>query len=207
MFMRYYLYALSFFILLSCSCVITAPKPPPVPDKELKEVIIYGDYYPKEEYKLNSLDYSPDLASQPFNYFDDLYCYNETKEKKPVYDESLRVRLYDKEGNMLAEDFLRAEIEYDEADSSQHVISYLPYMKIEDAEIRIVKLEEGKEKLIKTGYCCSSHKEMFEGAFAIEFYRKNKMYTPQFGWTYSEKSECYSFGSIELTPEELEFSL
>ena len=105
MYMRYFL---MFFTLSSCT-IVSSVKPPKsaIPDKEFKEIAVHGRYYPKEEEKINTANYSPELAYSPFHRLSNVYCYNQTKEKKPVYDEGLRLRLYDKKGNRIAEDFLR----------------------------------------------------------------------------------------------------
>ena len=126
MFIRVFLYPLFISAVLSCSCLEkTGPPPKPVfPDKDLKEVIISGWYAPENKAKAKAREkelrsegrlkewesfeekYSY-VEKESFNYAGKFYCYNETQDKKPVFNKNLRVRLYDKKGQMLTEDYLR----------------------------------------------------------------------------------------------------
>ena len=107
---------LLFLFTVSCSCLgkKTEDKPiePVFPDKELKEIIIRGWYAPENKEK------EPDMEKEQFGYSGKRFCYSETNEgeKKPVFNDNLRVRLYSKEGKLLSEDFLRLEYpeNYDE---------------------------------------------------------------------------------------------
>ena len=135
MFMRVSLYLLFVSIVLSCSCLEkTEPPPKPVfPDKDLKEVIISGSYAPenKAKAKVREKELRSEgrlkewesfeekylyVEKESFNYAGKFYCYNEMQDKKPVFNKNLRVRLYDKKGQILIEDHLRLELpeRYDE---------------------------------------------------------------------------------------------
>ena len=185
MFMRSF-YLLLSLALFSCGSVDRPPEPE-IPDRQLKEIVVYGSYYPDEE-ENRPANYDPSTATRPFNYNSKYYCYNDKKEKKPVYDKGLKARLYDKEsGKLLAEDFLRLKrIPNKEI---RIVISYLPYKELSEAKIHIVRIKEGKEDLIKTLDCCASHESLVRGATAYEFYTKSGRQT--FDYRYDKESECY----------------
>ena len=100
-------------------------------NKDLKEIIFRGTYYPENPGELEEIekDYRergllkkgetlkekyPDLfnkrGKELFKHSSSReYCYNKTKivDRKPVFKDNLKARLYDKEGNLLSEDFLR----------------------------------------------------------------------------------------------------
>ena len=160
---------------------------PEIPDRQLKEIVVYGSYYPYEKESRPS-NYDPSKAYKPFNYNSRYYCYNDKKKKEPVYDKSLKIRLFDKEnGKRLAEDFLRLKrIPNKEI---RIVISYLPYRELSEGKIHIVRVKEGKEDLIEILDCCASHKSLVKGAAAYEFYTKSGRQT--FDYRYDKESECY----------------
>ena len=145
-----FLYSVLFAILLfSCSCL--RKKQPDFPKKELEEIITYGWYLPADPRRLEKLKQQMiegrdlkegeifekkyphylDYGDEKFNFSGRSYCYNKEKNKKAIYREDLRIRLYDKNGNLLAEDFLRLEFpeNYDEEGRYSEA-----YMKREYAE-------------------------------------------------------------------------
>ena len=131
--MRFFWF-LSILILLSCSCLsknqLQEPLPESTfPDKKLEEIVISGRY-----------------GKEQFHYSEVRYCYNKTDNKEDVFNSDLKVRLYDKEGKMLSEDFLRSE---SDDNLSRSVTAYLSYHD-EGHEIRIVKLNGNKEILLDT---------------------------------------------------------
>ena len=73
----------------------------------------------------------------------------ETKSKYPVINPNLRVRLYDRAGNVLSEDFLRDEAPENTKETAYewYVIAYVPYRE-EGYKLRLVRLENGREILL-----------------------------------------------------------
>ena len=123
----YILFAMIFF---SWSCSVkqlNPPREPNYPDKDLKEIIIRGKYVPEDKERVKEYErdmrergrieawesfeekypHLLDKGDEGFTYTGEMYCYNETSEKNPVFNKNLRARLYDKKGNLLSEDFLR----------------------------------------------------------------------------------------------------
>ena len=135
-----FLYLLLSLVLVSCGSVDRPPAPvvpeSEIPDRQLKEIVVYANYYPEEENRPSK--YDPSMATRPFQYSSDHYCYNKKKEKEPVYDKGLKARLYDKEsGKLLVEDFLRKEEHPDPTIIS--LVLYLPYREVKEGEIHIVQ--------------------------------------------------------------------
>ena len=189
-----FLYLLLSLVLVSCGSVDRPPVPvvpePEIPDRQLKEIVVYANYYPDEEESRPS-KYGPSMATRPFQYSSDHYCYNKKKEKEPVYDKSLKARLYDKKsGKLLVEDFLRKEEHPDPTVIS--LVLYLPYREVKEGKIHIVWVKEGKEDIIKIlNNCCASHKSLAWNASAYEFYKKRG---GPFGfgyYRYNKELDCY----------------
>ena len=90
-----------------------------------------------------------DDIQEYFNYSEMRYCYQKSNDKKPVFNRNLRSRLYDREGILLMEDFLRLEKCCRFHDDDPWLVSYLPYHN-EGYEIRIVRLEGTKETALYT---------------------------------------------------------
>lgn len=193
---------------LSVSCgFLGEDKPfvkPKLPDKDLKEIVIRGAYYP--EYK-------------GFGFISSRYCYNETKEenKKPIYKDNLRVHLYAKEGNLITEDFLRLSHpeNYDEDGkysekylksrnlnypfpfpkkfnltaedgvlSKRIVITYLPYDK-RGSKYRVISLDGRKKVFIGEG-------KVFSQSYLVEkTYYSSSHPDANAGWSFDKKSECH----------------
>ena len=112
------------------------------------------------------------------------YCYNETEEKgtNPVFNKNLRARLYDREENLLSEDFLRQDGR--SIPGSQSVISYLPYLD-EGYEFRVVRLK-GKKEIVLKQIEIYTQEELRE----ITHYVQNNI-TKREGWVYNEERECH----------------
>ena len=186
-----FLYLLLSLVLVSCGSVDRPPVPvvpePEIPDRQLKEIVVYANYYPDEEESRPS-KYGPSMATRPFQYSSDHYCYNKKKEKEPVYDKDLKARLYDKEsGKLLVEDFLRKEEHPDPTVIS--LVLYLPYREVKEGKIHIVRIKEGKEDLIKIITCCASHESLVKAASAYEFYTKSGRQALYY--SYDKKFDCY----------------
>ena len=143
--------------------------------QELQEIKFSGTYYPggPEEIERTERFYREDgvleegqtLADIPGLVYDHLgkerfrigrdrrpiiYCYgkilDEDRELAPVFNPNLRARMYDQEGNLLAEDTLR-DGNPGRDPFAIHTVAYLPYLKNGDVIIRIVRLE-GKEEVL-----------------------------------------------------------
>ena len=184
-FMRWFFYLLFIVSVFFGGCLrgkIKEPSfPKPVfPDKELKEIFIYGNYYPE-----NKEEKDQTLRKESFDYSGIHYCYNETEEykKQPIFKDNLRVRLYSKEGELLAEDHLRI---YGSIDlSSQTVSSYLPY-HAEGYTFRVVRLN-GKKEI-----------SLWETKVFDRFYLKERsgvldgpIRRSGGGWVFDENKECH----------------
>ena len=145
--------------------------------QELQEIKVFGTYYaggPKEieDYEKywrerGVLEEGETLADSPqtahkLEYVGKerfriarkpvIYCYekilDEDREKALVFNPNLKVRMYDREGNLLAEDVLRDEYPDRRNPLRKHVVAYLPYLNNGDVIIRIVRLEGEEEVLL-----------------------------------------------------------
>ena len=158
------------------------PKPPA--DKNLKEVVLLGAYYPKDiedetkrrqkkyenciydwtirgDSNEEAMEYCEDELTEEedelktkdsFLYSGINYCYNAIKNKHPVYDKKLVARLYDKQGKVLVEDYVRCRIDLDgtancDKKDNPSVRIYLPYHD-SAKELHIVSLKEKKEFIV-----------------------------------------------------------
>ena len=74
----------------------------------------------------------------------------ETKREYPTINPDLRVRLYDREGNVLSEDVPRDEFPKNTEEKAYEwqVIAHVPYHEEGDS-LRFVRLENGKEILLE----------------------------------------------------------
>ena len=108
------------------------------PDTELKQILIRGSYYPEnpeevkeieEEYReegrlkegeilQEKYPWTHDIGKEKYHHTDVYYCYNavKIKDRERCHKENFRVRVYDKEGEIIAEDCLKLEYpeKYDE---------------------------------------------------------------------------------------------
>ena len=221
MFMKCFI-GLLFLSLLSCSCS-------QFPSGDLKELIIFGEYYPEDPRRLeeakkrwrkhlkegetieekhsNFLD--REIDKEHFKHIQEIYCYNERKNKKPpMFKKTLRVRTTDKKGNVLFEDFVRLaspdkfdeEGKYTESylkianehrsdlttpeegllDTSRFIYAYVPYNK-KATSIVIFRLEGDKEVVLR-GYPIDSLSEV-----------KRAVKDPlNIGWKFRTEDQCYS---------------
>ena len=155
--------------LLFCGCPEKrGPLPELVlPDKDLKEIIISGWYWPEDPERVKAIEeayrrrglikewesfeekYPEALRAgdERFSYSWWAYCYNETRDKEPVFNKKFRVRLYNREGQLLTEDFLRLEFPDSNNRKIPSIIVYLPYHE-KGHKISTVKLEGKKEIFI-----------------------------------------------------------
>lgn len=134
---------------------------------ELKEVKVWGFYtrenteeipeaekFFRRELKEGEsvVEKYPDwkLGEEKYNRSGQRFCRHvtdeETKSKHPVINPNLRVRLYDREWNVLSEDFLRDDSPENTKETAYtwYVIAYVPYHK-RGHQLRVVRLENGKE--------------------------------------------------------------
>ena len=160
--------------LFSLGCPVKGGVPayrkPVYPDKDLKEIKVYGSY--------SSIEGGGFVYSRYRE-----YCYNETEEenKKPVLDENLWTKLYNKEGNLLSKDFLRLGGKlYPE---SQNIISYLPY-RDEGYEFRVVRLK-GKKEVVLKKIEIYTQEELRELSYVDNEFNQRE------GWVYNEERECH----------------
>jgi len=147
MFMRLLCLVLCFILFSCCSVSFEKPPKPKIPDRELKEFFLYGNYNPDDEDQINKPDYSPEGSRYPFLYVDTGYCYKKKKDKEPFYKQNLRARLYDKDKKLLAEDVSRVSW-FDES-PVRRIVFYFPYFNIQSGEIKVVRLKEGGEDIIR----------------------------------------------------------
>ena len=80
------------------------------------------------------------------------FCFSRTadpiREKAPVIDKNVRMRLYDREGNLLSEEFVRDEFpeSSDWRSFEWNIVAYVPYHE-QGHEIRVVRLD-GNEEIV-----------------------------------------------------------
>jgi len=243
-------YIASFFVcVLSLGCPVKGALPafrkPVYPDKNLKEIVVYGHYYPENKNALKELKKellenerctpqfitvpNPNIGKCPDkhkpcdtsertirisgrceypslkvgetleealkNRFSNVgkegfdysryreYCYNETdrEDKESVLDKNVLARLYDREGRLLSEDFLRWRWEFDL--ESQSIISYLPYHD-EGYKFRVVRLKGKRETVLY-------ETEIYTQEELREFSYVQNHITERDGWVYNEERECH----------------
>jgi len=166
-------YIASFFVcVLSLGCPVKGGLPayrkPIYPDKNLKEIKVYGGY--------SAMGIGNFVHSRYRE-----YCYNETDDKEPILDKNVLVRLYDKEGHLLSKDFLRWRWELNPI--SQNVISYLPYHD-EGYKIRVVRLK-GKKEITLYEIRTPTQSRLREVSYVQNHITKRE------GWVYNEERECH----------------
>ena len=156
--------------------------------QELQEIKFFGDYHPggpeeierSERYyrERGVLEEGETLADKPqlahkleylgkerFRYNSIIFCYgqilDEDRESAIIFDPNLRARMYDQEGNLLAEDTLRDR--YPGLDPFlKSTVAYLPYFNNGDVTIRIVRLEGEEEVILKELLDIFSHETLKE---------------------------------------------
>ncbi len=144
-------------------------EPVTFPDKNLSEIRLSGDY-------------STSGTKEKFEYKGSNPCYYVKKPKKgDILDKNLRARLYDKDGNILTEDFLRV---WDTYDKYFRVISYLPYDD-NGHEIRIVRLKDNQEVTLETiEFLSESQLKELDGGGRLNI-------TINHGWYFKKEAQCF----------------
>lgn len=103
--------------------------------------------------------------------------------KKKILDKNLKAHLYNEEGNLLSEDYLRVEEE--SYSGAQSVVSYLPYHK-EASTYQIVRLQRGRDKNL------SRKETAFSQSFLIEdTYYYSSHPEANAGWSFDKERECH----------------
>ena len=177
--------------------------------KELREIKVYGTYYSGdlkeiediEEYyrKRGVLKEGESLADIPYLahklvYLGKerlrirsrpvIYCYgrisDEDRESAVVFNTDLRARMYDREGNLLAEDVLRDRIP-GRHPFAKFTAAYLPYFKNGDVVLRFVRLEKGEEIVFYELKSLHSHEYLLEherskDPYGYRLHKYNKTY-------------------------------
>lgn len=164
--MKKFILVLFYLFFLSCSPSGLGSF---LPDEDLKDILIIGVYYPEDKSQvkkakkilrewgmLNEKTFEedhPGVGKEAFSPHTVHYCYdkNTIKEdlsvKDRIVDKRFKARLYDKEGNTLAENFPRMQ-KYDDRDS-YYVMIYLPYNN-KGHNIQFFRLNGDEEILLKT---------------------------------------------------------
>ena len=180
MFVMRFLLWLLIPVIFSCSCLdsrsrsTASMQPLPetaFPDKKLQEIIIRGWYAPKDQKK-------------QFGYSGKEYCYNRVIGKEPVFNRNLRACLYDKNGKILTEDFLRTEKCCRHRDDDPWTVTYLPYHD-EGHEIRIVRLEKKKEVTI------GNQSFILQSVLVKDTYVNNGINRKDRAYVFDEESKCH----------------
>ncbi|MCZ0932627.1 MAG: hypothetical protein OXJ52_05700 [Oligoflexia bacterium] len=101
------------------------------------------------------------------------YCYDINQDKESIFNKNLKARLYDKEGNILAEDYLRCERDLDGTETCHKRTSpslniYLPYSK-KAYKVKVIKIDGEKEIVLNEQELLSykeikNSKDYFEGS-------------------------------------------
>ena len=242
--MRFFSYLLFLLIVLSCSGMSKKPSPeerpkPEFPDTELKQIIIRGSYHPENPERVKEVEKalreegflkegetlkerSPsmlDWGDERYIYTNKKYCYNtvKTANRERCYKYNFRVRLYDKEGEMIAEDCLRLEYPYRYDEDGRYSEEFLKSANPPDAPEPIeyrTKAEdgilEGRATLAYIPYDENSYEtrivrlegkkeivlESFSGggpprkSVLIEYYQPIARYRGH-GYEYNEEIQCH----------------
>jgi len=122
-------------------------------------------------------------GKESFSYSESYYCYNETEDKGYRIRRNLKARLYNKEGELLSEGFLR--LRKDSHYNHYSVSAYLPHHE-EGDKIVFVRLEGKKEKVFYEDEHFMSKEKLI---------RENiRVYTmlPHLGFQYQEDIQCHT---------------
>lgn len=172
--MKIYTYIFIFLTLLSCSCRETKTKETVYPEWDIKEIRIYGRYQPEDPKRLENMinnfitgdgvisqsrvknrkefeeryPHYLDIGDEKFHEHPQFhYCYDRALDNKEFpFNKDLRVRLYNKEEKIIAEDYLRVT-RFDEQNNSFSIVSYILYHK-EGHFFQVVRLEGTKEVVL-----------------------------------------------------------
>lgn len=161
--------AFAFLTSSPCHSMERAKEGIAYPEGDIKEIRIYGAYEPEDPQRLENFKemlirrhhLKPgetlqkkypqflDIGDEKFRKYPQFnYCYDKTPDgkKKPVINKNLRVRLYDMDEYVIAEDYLRVQ-KFDEQDNHYFTVSYVPYEKVGNF-FRVVRLEGKKEVIL-----------------------------------------------------------
>ena len=126
---------------------------PKYTEKEKKEVMTDYDQCfkndPNEDYQMICKLSKARIAKDQVRIDMKSYCYDIKQDKPSIFKKNIKARLYDKAGNILAEDYLRCDRNLDGTDtcnqeSMPHLDFYLPYLEKAD-KVKVIKTENGKE--------------------------------------------------------------
>ena len=197
-------------LVFAGSCLKTAPPIPNIvfPNTELQEIIVYGSYYPERPEKTKALEEkyrrrgwlkegesfkekypgALNIGKESFNLSTREYCYKKTKEedKAPLFNKKFKALLYNKEGEVLEENYLRLE-SFDSDYKISFVVIYLPYHE-EASYIRVVRLEKGKKITIPFSSVEVYSKSYLEERSVPDMPRYRNS---EFPYRYSERSYCH----------------
>ena len=203
------IYMFFFVVIFLCNCT---EKEIVYPEGDIKEIRIYGVYKPKDPQRLenrinkfikggrikNRKEFKEryphylDLGDESFEKSPDIYCYDRTLAKMPVFNKNLIVRAYDRDKNLLLEDYIRVN-NVDEKNNSFSIISYIPY----DPKIYfiyIVRLEGKKEVVFwdSRGKQVKSKAELIHLSKPLPYDVKNE-------FEYHSKTRCHydTFGQFK----------
>ncbi len=193
------------FVLFAVSCNLMEPRTSSAsehlrfPEKDLEEIVVWGYYRPENPHRLDSFrqevirqgrlkpgevfeekyEHLLDSLNENYYYTEMRYCYYRKYDKERVFKDSFRIRLYDKNGRLLAEDYLRLIAEKEDSVS---FAAYLPYHNA-GHEIRIVRLE-GKEEVLLEKLKFNPRSELMQISTLYDrIYRT--------GWTFDGESQCF----------------
>lgn len=191
-------------------CEGKLPPLPPIhfPEKELEWVIEYGWYRTESPERLKEtvkwyfereglegedeeayLKRNPDLldaGEEKMHFSQTYYCYNKRDNhgNTSVAFPYLKARLYDREGNILEEDFLRFDPKHEDRRAWSFAV-HIPYHK-KGYRLRFVKLKRGKEVKLFGNMIVSSKEELIRENIRI---RSN---TSGVGFQYHEDIQCHT---------------
>ena len=177
------------------------PTPPELMNEPIKEIQFDVRYYPKhteEEKRQIMIDYEDclfrnqgrknlheycNIKVRTENHIDfkiKSYCYDTKQDKESIFNENLKARLYDKEGNILAEDYLRCHRYLDKTKTCHTYTQpslnfYLPYFK-KAFKVQVIEIEGEKEivlnekQLLSYDEIKNSKEDYFEGSNCHSMY-------------------------------------
>lgn len=194
-------------------CEGKLPPLPPInfPEKDLEWVIIYGWYRTEDPERLKEaeewyrqggrtgkkltkeewesyLKRNPNIdeSTEKIHFSQVFYCYNKRNNDGDTLAAFpyLKARLYDREGNILEEDFLRFDPKYEDR-SSWNFAVHIPYDK-EGYRLKTVKLKGKKEVKVFGNMIVLSKEELIRKNIRV---RGN---TSGVGFQYQENIKCHT---------------
>lgn len=193
-------------IVCSGSCIVPNTDPPvEFPEKDLEWIVVYGWYLPENPKRLEEtleefLSRSPleegetieekysnilDIGDEQIRFSGTRYCYNEVdrRGKTMAVFPYLKARLYDREGNILEEDFLRFRPD-DNNDDYYHFNIYIPYHK-EGYILKTLKIEGKKEKIFANKIVQTKEELILENIPV-------RITTSGIGFQFQEDTQCHT---------------